>query len=121
MEPINLAQKLALFTKQWHPHVIAEGDNLRVALAKIQGEFVRHAHDNSDEFFYVVKGEIEMCFADHSVKVGPGEAILVPRGVEHCPQTTPPEEAHVMIVELRGTAHTGQIQSERTVKEYPRI
>ncbi len=121
MEPVNLAQKLALFTKHWHPHVIAEGENLLVFVAKLQDDFVMHAHDNSDEFFYVVKGEIEMRFADHAVRVKQGEIILVPRGIEHCPRTNPGEEAQVMLVELRGTAHTGNVQSERTVKEYPRI
>ena len=52
MEPINLIQKLSLFTKQWHPHLIAEGDSLQVYLSKIQGEFIMHTHDNGDELFF---------------------------------------------------------------------
>jgi mannose-6-phosphate isomerase-like protein (cupin superfamily) len=62
-----------------------------------------------------------MRFADRAVRVGEGEVILVPRGIEHCPRTKPGQEAQVMLVELRGTAHTGNVQTERTVKEYPRI
>jgi len=121
MEPINLIQKLSLFTKQWHPHLIAEGDSLQVYLSKIQGEFIMHAHDNGDELFYVVKGRMEICFKDHAVEIKEGEIILVPKGVEHCPRTLPNEEAHLLVIEPIGTTHTGNVQNERTVKEFPRI
>jgi mannose-6-phosphate isomerase-like protein (cupin superfamily) len=121
MKPINLKDKLALFTKQWHPHVIVEGDSLQVYLSKIQGELVMHTHDNGDELFYVVKGTMEMRFKDHAVPVKEGEVILVPRGVEHCPRTAPNEEVHLLVVEPLGTTHTGNVQHERTVKEFRRI
>ncbi|MBM3312386.1 MAG: cupin domain-containing protein [Candidatus Aminicenantes bacterium] len=121
MKAIDPRQKLALFAKRWHPHVIAEGDRLQVFLAKIEGEFVMHAHDDADEFFYVVKGPIEMRFRDRAVPVQEGEVILVPRGVEHCPRTEPGQEAHLLVVEPRGTTHTGNVQHERTVKEFSRI
>jgi mannose-6-phosphate isomerase-like protein (cupin superfamily) len=121
VKPVNLVQKLGLFTKQWHPHLIAEGDSLQVFLSKIQGEFVMHAHDNGDEFFCVVKGRMEMCFKDHAVEVGEGEVILVPRGVEHCPRTAPDEEAHVLVVEPLGTTHTGHVRHERTIDKFERI
>jgi len=121
MEAINLTRKLGLFTKQWHPHLIAEGSSLQVYLSKIQGEFVMHAHDNGDELFYVVKGRMGMRFLDRTVDVHEGEVILVPKGVEHCPRTDPNEEVHVLVVEPRGTTHTGQVQHERTVKEFKRI
>jgi len=121
MNAVNLRRKLAMFSKQWHPHVIAEGGSLQVYLTKIQGEFVMHAHENGDELFYVVKGEMEMQFRDHAVPVKEGEVILVPRRVEHCPRTAPGEEVHLLVVEPRGTTHTGNVRSERTVKEFERI
>ncbi len=121
MESINLKEKLALFTKQWHPHVIAEGASLQVYLSKLQGEFVMHAHDNGDELFYVVKGRMEVRFRDKTVPVKEGEIILVPRGVEHCPRTDPAEETHVLVVEPVGTTHTGNVENERTVKRFNRI
>jgi mannose-6-phosphate isomerase-like protein (cupin superfamily) len=121
MEAIDLAQKLALFTKQWHPHLIAEGDSLQVYLSKLQGEFLMHAHDNGDELFYVVKGRMEMRFKTGTVVVKAGEIILVPRGVEHCPKTDPGEEAHVLVVEPLGTTHTGHVRDKRTVREFGRI
>jgi mannose-6-phosphate isomerase-like protein (cupin superfamily) len=120
MKSIDLKQKLALFTKQWHPHVIAEGDSLQVYLSKIQGEFVMHKHESGDELFYVIKGAMEMCFKDRTVPVKEGEIILVPRGVEHSPRTGD-EEVHLLVVEPRGTTHTGNVESERTVKEFERI
>jgi mannose-6-phosphate isomerase-like protein (cupin superfamily) len=121
MEAINLARKLTLFSKQWHPHLIAEGASLQVYLSKIQGEFMMHAHDNGDELFYVVKGRMEMRFADRTVPVGEGEVILVPKGVEHCPRTDPGEEVHLLVIEPLGTTHTGNVKSDRTVKEFGRI
>jgi mannose-6-phosphate isomerase-like protein (cupin superfamily) len=121
MNAIDLREKLALFSKQWHPHVIAEGDCLQVYLSKIQGEFVMHTHDDADELFYVVKGAMEMRFKDHNVPVREGQIILIPRGTEHCPRTEPGEEVHLLVVEPRGTSHTGNVQHERTVKEFNRI
>ena len=121
MKAVNLKHKLALFTKQWHPHVIAEGDSLQVYLSKIQGEFVMHAHEQGDELFCVLKGAMEMRFKDRTVPVREGEIILVPRGVEHCPRTAPDEEVHLLVVEPRGTTHTGDVESERTVKTFERI
>jgi mannose-6-phosphate isomerase-like protein (cupin superfamily) len=121
MDAIDLRQKLELFSKPWHPHVIAEGDSLQVFLSKLQGDFVMHTHDDADELFYVVKGVMEMRFKDRTVTVREGQVILVPRGVEHCPRTAPGEEVHVLVVEPRGTTHTGNVQHERTVKEYIRI
>jgi mannose-6-phosphate isomerase-like protein (cupin superfamily) len=121
MNAIDLRRKLALISKQWHPHVIAEGDTLQVFLSKLQGDFVMHSHEDADELFYVVKGAMEMRFADRTVPVAEGEIILVPRGVEHCPRTRPGEEVHVLVVEPRGTTHTGNVRSERTVTDYPRI
>ena len=121
MTAIDLRQKLALFTKQWHPHVIAEGDSLQVYLSKLQGDFVMHTHDDADELFYVVRGAMEMRFRDHAVPVREGQVILVPRGIEHSPRTEAGEEVHVLVVEPRGTTHTGTVQHERTVKEFERI
>ena len=120
MNPVDLKQKLALFTKRWHPHVVAEGDSLQVYLSKIRGEFVMHRHENGDELFYVIKGAMEMCFKDRTVPVREGEIILVPRGVEHCPRTGD-EEVHLLVVEPRGTTHTGDVESARTVKDFERI
>lgn len=121
MKPINLKQKHAEFTKQWQPHQIAVVDDMQVLLAKLQGEFVWHAHENEDELFQVVKGTLYMQFRDRTEVVNEGEIIVVPKGVEHNPMTKNGEEVHVLLFEKMSTAHTGNVQHEKTQNHYPKI
>ncbi len=118
MEAINIKEKLSKFDKQWHPHRIATVDDNQVYLAKLSGDFIWHKHDDEDELFQVIKGTLYMKFRDKTVVVGPGELIVVPKGVEHCPSTKDEEEVHVLLFEKKSTKHTGDIQSKRTVSEY---
>ncbi|MEY8781195.1 cupin domain-containing protein [Allomuricauda sp. XS_ASV26] len=121
MKPINLKQKHAEFSAQWHPHQIAIVDDMQVLLAKIQGEFVWHAHENEDELFQVIKGTLYMQFRDRTEVVNEGEIIVVPKGVEHNPKTKNGEEAQVLLFEKLSTAHTGNVQHEKTQTHYPKI
>nr|WP_299382753.1 cupin domain-containing protein [Allomuricauda sp.] len=121
MKPINLKEKHAEFTKQWHPHQIAVVDDMQVLLAKLQGEFVWHAHDKEDELFQVVKGTLYMQFRDRTEVVKEGEIIVVPKGVEHNPKTKDNEEVHVLLFEKLSTSHTGAVQHEKTQTVYPKI
>ena len=110
MKPVNLRQKLALFTKQWHPHVIAEGDSLQVYLSKIQGEFVMHKHDAGDELFYVIKGAMEMRFEDRDRPRQGGRDHSGPPGSRALPPDRPTRKSIVLVVEPRGTTHTGNVE-----------
>ena len=121
MKSINLKEKHAEFTKQWHPHQIAVVDDMQVLLAKLQGEFVWHAHENEDELFQVIKGTLYMQFRDRTEVVNEGEIIVVPKGVEHNPMTKNGEEVHVLLFEKMSTAHTGNVQHEKTQTHYPKI
>ncbi|WP_421808138.1 cupin domain-containing protein [Flagellimonas sp.] len=121
MKSINLKEKHAEFTKQWHPHQIAVVDDMQVLLAKLQGEFVWHAHKNEDELFQVIKGTLYMQFRDRTEAVNEGEIIIVPKGVEHNPMTKNGEEVHVLLFEKMGTAHTGNVLHEKTQTHYPKI
>lgn len=121
MKPINLKEKHALFTRQWHPHQIAVVDDMQVILAKIQGEFVWHAHAEEDELFQVLKGTLYMKFRDRTEMVREGELIVVPKGVEHCPSTQNDEEVHLLLFEKLQTKHTGEVKHERTQEHYPKI
>ncbi|MBW8242953.1 cupin domain-containing protein [Muricauda oceani] len=121
MKSINLKEKHAEFTKQWHPHQIAVVDDMQVLLAKLQGEFVWHAHKNEDELFQVIKGTLYMQFRDRTEVVNEGEIIVVPKGVEHNPMTKNGEEVHVLLFEKMSTAHTGNVQHEKTQTHYPKI
>jgi len=121
MRPINLIEKYKLFSKQWHPHQIATVDDMQVILAKIEGEFVWHAHEHEDELFHVLKGTLYMKFRDKTEIVNEGEIIVVPKGVEHCPSTKDGEEVHPLLFEKKHTAHTGAIEHQMTQKHYPKI
>ena len=128
MKPINIEEKYRKFSKQWHPHQIATVDDMQVILAKISGEFVWHSHKDEDELFYVQKGVLEMRFRESvnpqnqwSEIVNEGEIIVVPKGVEHCPTTREGEEVYLLLFEKKSTAHTGEVQHEKTQTEYPKI
>jgi mannose-6-phosphate isomerase-like protein (cupin superfamily) len=119
MDKVNLASKLALFSEQWNPKIIADLNGQQVKLVKFSGEFVWHKHDNEDELFLVVKGRFRMDFRDREVWIEEGELIVVPRGVEHRPVAD--EEACVMLFEPASTLNTGNVQGELTVETLDRI
>ena len=121
MNPINVKLKFQKFSEQWHPHRIALVDDMQVLLAKIQGDFVWHKHEDEDELFFVQTGTLEMHFRDKVEIVKEGEIIVVPKGVEHCPRTQNGEEVHVLLFEKLSTKHTGNVVDDRTKTEYPKI
>jgi mannose-6-phosphate isomerase-like protein (cupin superfamily) len=114
---INLAEAFARFDEHYSPRIAAEINDFQVKIVKIQGEFVWHHHDEEDELFLVVKGKLLMRFRDGDELVEPGEMIVVPHGVEHCPVAH--EETHVMLFERAGTPNTGSAGGERTVEPVP--
>jgi mannose-6-phosphate isomerase-like protein (cupin superfamily) len=116
---ISLASKLALFGERWSPRVIGEVNDVQVKVVKLEGAFVWHRHETEDELFLVVTGRLRMQFRDGEASVGPGELIIVPRGVEHLPSAE--EETHVLLVEPRSTLNTGDAVSDRTVATLERI
>ena len=116
---INLTEKLGRFSDHWSPRIVAELNDNHVLLAKVQGEFVWHQHAGEDELFLVLQGQLTIELRDGSVTLGPGEMVVIPRGVEHRPVAR--EEVHLMLVEPKVTRHTGNVETERTVHEYARI
>ena len=124
MDVSNIQQKFDLFTDRWSPKRIGELHGQQVILAKIEGEFVFHKHDDEDELFMVMKGQLslELRGSDEeptTVVVNPGEFFIVPRGVEHKPTAT--EETHLLLFEPLSTQHTGDVQAEITVESYEEI
>ncbi len=117
MKSINLEQKFGLFTDHWHPHIIAELNGQQVKLAKLRGNLVWHSHEDEDELFMVVRGTLFMKFRDGEQSAGPGEILVVPKGVEHYPYTRNDEEVWVMLFEPVSTRHTGDVVDERTVSD----
>ena len=113
MQPINLVACLRQFSEHWSPRIIASLNDQEVKLAKFQGAFDWHAHENEDELFLVVQGEFTMEFRDRSVILREGEMIVVPRGVEHRPVAE--QECHVLLFEPAGIINTGNARdSDKT-------
>ena len=123
MDKVNLAQKFSLFSDQYSPKIAGELNDFYVKLVKFQGPFVWHHHHEEDELFFVVKGTMRMGVRENGVEleivVGPGEFIIIPHGVEHCPSAD--EEAQVMLLEPKSTLNTGNVESERTLRELEKV
>jgi len=119
MNKVNLHEKLDQIPDYWHPRIVAELNGQDVRLAKLKGEFVWHRHEREDEFFLVLDGRLTIRFRDREVVLGPGECVVVPRGVEHQPFAA--EEAHVLLFEPSSTLNTGDVRNERTVEQLERL
>lgn len=105
MAAINLVDKLATFSEHWQPRVIGQFNDHDLMVVKVKGEFVWHAHDDTDDFFMVLKGRITIRMHEGDVTLGAGEIFVVPKGVAHCPVAD--EEAHLLLIERQGTPNTG--------------
>ena len=119
MQGIDLREKFATFSEHWSPRIVAELNGQHVKLVKFRGEFVWHRHEIEDELFLVHRGRFRMEFRDRIVELGPGEMIVVPRGVEHRPVAD--DEVEVVLFEPAGTLNTGNVLDERTVREPTRV
>jgi mannose-6-phosphate isomerase-like protein (cupin superfamily) len=112
MEKINLKEKLSKFSDHWSPKVIAEMNDYQFKLVKIQGEFVWHNHDDTDETFIVIEGEMKIEFENETLELNEGDMFVVPKGIEHKPWAE--NECKVMIIEPRGVVNTGSSESNLT-------
>ncbi|HUF53933.1 MAG TPA: cupin domain-containing protein [Dehalococcoidia bacterium] len=115
-EVIALAEKLQQIAEHWHPRTVARLDGYLVKLAKVQGEFVWHTHDDQDKLFLVLEGDLTIQLRHGEVLLRPGDLYVVPRGVEHCP--TAENEVSLLLIEREDTKHTGEVVSEKTVAEH---
>ena len=105
LRSINLAEKLAGFTERWQPRTVAEFNGHDIMVVKAQGEFVWHKHDETDDLFLVLRGELTIELRDGSATLRAGDLFVVPKGVEHRPVAR--EEVHVLLIERSGTPNTG--------------
>jgi mannose-6-phosphate isomerase-like protein (cupin superfamily) len=108
---VNLGEAFASITEHWRPKVVGELNGQEVKLSKFKGEFIWHQHENEDELFLGVKGRFRLEFRDRSVEIGPGDFIIVPRGVEHRPVAD--EEVEVLLFEPANLRNTGNVVHER--------
>ena len=111
---VNIKEKFGLFNEQWSPKIIGEMNDSYVKIAKLQGEFLWHLHENEDEMFFVIQGSLIIRLRDRELLVNEGEFVVIPRGVEHMPVAE--EEVYLMMLEPKTTVNTGNVESDRTVK-----
>lgn len=109
---INFQEKLTLFDEHWTPKVVAEMNDYQFKIVKIEGDFVWHDHEDTDETFIVLEGELRIDFRDGAVNIGQGEMFVVPKGLEHKPFAE--NEVKLLIIEPRGVLNTGNEGGDRT-------
>jgi mannose-6-phosphate isomerase-like protein (cupin superfamily) len=105
-QAINLAEKLGTFSEHFRPRTIGQFNGHDLMVAKVQGPFTWHKHDDTDDFFLVLHGRLTIELRDRTVTLGPGELFVVPRGVEHRPVANE-GEVHILLIEKAGTPNTG--------------
>ena len=110
--PINFANKLSLIGEHWQPRVVAEMNDYQFKVVKLLGDFVWHTHEDTDETFVVLDGELTIDLRSGPVTIGAGEMYVVPKGLEHKPRAA--AEVHVLLIEPRGVKNTGDQGGERT-------
>ena len=114
-DKVNLAEKLAAFDEHFSPRIVGYLNDYKLMVVKARGEFVWHSHPETDDFFLVLEGRLTIQLRDRDVELGPGDLYVVPRGVEHRPVAE--DEAHVLLIEPRGTPNTGDAGGELTAEE----
>ena len=112
---INFADKFATFSDQWSPKIVAQMNDYHFKLVKLHGDFVWHAHQETDEVFIILEGTLTIAFRDGHVELHAGEMFVVPKGVEHKPSAE--DECQIMLVEPAGTRNTGDVGSELTAED----
>ena len=108
-DAINLAQKLSTFSEYFSPRTVTQFNGCDVMVVKVKGPFVWHKHDDTDDFFLVLKGELDIELRDRTVTLRPGDLFVVPKGVEHRPVAR--EEVHLLLIEPSGTPNTGDAKT----------
>lgn len=114
-DAINLANKLAGFSEHYRPRTVGTFNGHDLMVVKLKGPFTWHKHDDTDDFFLVLKGRLRIELRDRAIELGPGEIFVVPKGVEHRPVAN--EEVHLLLIEPTGTPNTGdpETAAPRTV------
>ena len=109
---VNFADKLARFADHWNPRIVGRYNGNEVRISKLKGEFIWHSHAETDELFLVLKGRLTIEFRDGVRTLGPGEFLVVPKGVEHRPVA--PEEVELLLMDREGEPNTGEFVNELT-------
>jgi mannose-6-phosphate isomerase-like protein (cupin superfamily) len=123
IKKVNIEGTFAKINDYWEPKIGGDINEAQLKFVKFSGTFNWHHHEQEDELFLVVKGTLRMMLRAQDggdVVVNEGEYVVVPKGVEHCPQAVSPE-VHCLLLEPRTTLNTGNVMNERTRKTLERI
>jgi mannose-6-phosphate isomerase-like protein (cupin superfamily) len=113
-DKVNLAEKFARLERPYAPGIVGYMNDYKLQIVKVNGSFVWHKHEETDDFFLVIRGRLTIQLRDRNIDLEAGELFVVPRGVEHCP--TADEETLVLLIEPRGTPNTGNAGGELTAE-----
>ncbi|HET6906780.1 MAG TPA: cupin domain-containing protein [Rhodanobacteraceae bacterium] len=113
-QAINFQHKFSLFNEQWQPKVIAEMNDYQFKIVRLEGDFIWHDHQDTDETFIVLEGRLRIDFRDGAVDLSAGEMFVIPKGIEHKPFAE--SEVKLMLIEPRGVLNTGGKPSDRTAQ-----
>ena len=116
---VNLNSKFKTFNEYWTPKIVGELNGQLVKLAKFKGEFVIHKHEQEDELFYVISGQLFIELKNSTLELNSGEFVIIPKGVEHKPYA--PKEVSVILFEPASTLNTGNAKNEMTVSQLDKI
>lgn len=119
MQKVSLPRKFSLFNDHWNPRIVGELNGQHVKVARLKGEFTWHAHENEDELFLVIKGELKMKLRDQIIVLNENEMLIVPKGVEHCPVAD--EEVWVLLFEPASTINTGNAKGDYTREKLEKL
>ena len=119
IKKVNLKNIFTKFNDYWNPRIIGELNGQQIKAAKLKGEFVFHHHDDEDEMFLVLEGNLKMVLEDKTIDISPGEFIIIPKGVTHKPIAE--EEVHLLLFEPASTLHTGNVIHDITKKNLEKL
>ena len=115
-DKVNLPEKFESFSDHWAPKIVARYNDSDICLVRVEGEFVWHKHDDTDDLFLVLDGELDIELRNRTVTLGAGELFVVPKGIEHRPVARR-GEVKLLLMEPGGTPNTGDEATATTKVE----
>ncbi|MFM2596586.1 cupin domain-containing protein [Vibrio harveyi] len=109
----NIYELAEALTEHWSPQVIASVNDQYIKLAKIENQLVWHTHQEEDEAFFIIKGQMKIEYKDRTVNLKEGDFHVVPKGTPHNPIAVT-NSCWLMLIESKSTLHTGEVQMEKT-------
>lgn len=119
IKKVNLKEKFDSFSEYWTPKIAGELNDQYIKLAKFNGEFVMHQHENEDEMFLVIEGHLQIELENENIELNPGEFVIIPKGTLHKPIAK--EEVQVLLIEPKTTLNTGDQEDDLTVRDLEEI